>query len=857
MADDANNPFFGGTDSLQPPSPLSNLSPASLAIFNSGRPQSVQPQNAVEQYTSQIQKIAGGQSFASSIMGRGLTVDNFNSPDILNNWSQNYPYRLLVLRVTPAGNYRVVAAFRLPINPQSIRITTPYAIKTTITSQGVLEEHNGIPIKQITIKGTTGFFIAREQAGKTQQNTGILGTVFSGTLAAVQNFQSNLGSLTSTITAPAGLQGQDQSIDSNLSQSGYFQYHMLRLFIDTYVEVKKYPNTQDLRLAFEMAKDRVTYLVTPMTREEERSVASPMEYMYTIPFLAWGTVPNAGFATAVPQLDGLVANDVGSTRKLFNSLYQLRNTISAASNIVTAAHADIESNIFGPINQVILLSKDILNIPKTIADFPKSLRQSFQHSVVANWNSLKTTLQSSPNLNTSGPASPIDSGVIAAFSAKVQDITNENSGSNSFNGTSSAVFDPNTLDNITITSAIDLSQINLSAAQQASVNTAVSTALDTTNNQIMSLITNLNQLSDTLEPTITALGPLEPEWDILYQTHDTINNLYAFLADGQIRNSQNEANDASGNPNLATDALTFWDESSAANDIPFDKPVGKFSIPFPFRSTLEQLASIYLADPTKWTEIAALNGLQYPYVDEDGFTNLFIGNGSENQFNIPSGANLYVGQIIYLSSTTQSPQKRKITKIAEITTTNFLITVDGASNLEFFTSVDQAQMKAYLPYTINSMKQIYIPLQSQPTQNELNTKPLTFIDDDINLVKFSRIDWLLDSNFDLAITQDGFVNLAFGKTNLIQAAVLKLKTPAQSLLLHPEYGAIIEIGENMADFDPKTAIESINTSFTSDERFNTPSSVQITQQSGVITVSVVVSVAQGNGVLPITVPLSQ
>src|SRR5665213_633945 len=147
-----------------------------------------------------IQKIVGEQQFTfnGGLMGRGLTLDNFNSSAALTVWKQSYPYRLLDLRVHSDGHYGVIAEFRLPINPQELTITTPFAIKTTITSQGVLEEHNGIPIKMIKIRGTTGFWISRPSAPKSTGNSSILGTVFGGTIQAAQGVQNQLGKLTSS-----------------------------------------------------------------------------------------------------------------------------------------------------------------------------------------------------------------------------------------------------------------------------------------------------------------------------------------------------------------------------------------------------------------------------------------------------------------------------------------------------------------------------------------------------------------------------------------------------------------------------------------------------------------------------------
>lgn len=51
-----------------------------------------------------------------------------------------------------------------------------------------------------------------------------------------------------------------------------------------------------------------------------------------------------------------------------------------------------------------------------------------------------------------------------------------------------------------------------------------------------------------------------------------------------------------------------------------------------------------------------------------------------------------------------------------------------------------------------------------------------FKDEDADLIRMSKIDFLLDSSGDLAFTSDGFLNLSYGKQNLIQQAKLKVLT---------------------------------------------------------------------------------
>lgn len=354
---------------------------------------------------------------------------------------------------------------------------------------------------------------------------------------------------------------------------------------------------------------------------------------------------------------------------------------------------------------------------------------------------------------------------------------------------------------------ISPSDLNLSTQQQTAIESVRQNALNTTNeNKINLLISNLKDLNKALEPIITTLPPLEPEWDLLYSIQDTITNLYSITSNGFSKETPTETNNANSNPSAATNVIDYWNQNLQNNNVNFQSPTAKIYIPFPFRGTLEQLAANYLGDATRWGEIAALNGLQSPYIDEDGFYRNLVVNGNTNDIIVDSAKDLFVGQTIYISSDTQQQTKRKIQKISEVSSKQFIITVDGSPNMGNYTSSDNAKMKAYLPYTVNSMMQIAIPVQGSPTE-ESQTKSLPFLKDDLESVSFSKVDILLDPNYDLAITSDGFANLAYGKTNLIQAAKLKLATVPGTVILNPEYGAGIELGGSTAELGLESQIK--------------------------------------------------
>jgi hypothetical protein len=763
-------------------------------------------------------------------------LDNFatsNSSDIL----KSYPYVLSVIDTTNGSNF-VIAQFRLPINPQELTIQTPFAIKTTVTSGGIIEEHNGAPIKLITLNGTTGGVINREVNNQTKPNNGI----FGGTLTA---FNEAVASATALVS-------QSKPDNSNvipIENTGYYQMHILDMFLNTYAEIKKSAGTQGLRMVLSIPKDKVNYIITPQALMKRRSVQSPMEYMYSLQALAWATIDlnNVDFSENKKRRE-ISASNQDTFKNVLNKFRDLRNVISDFQNVVTAVGGDIRNNIIDPANTIIYAAKDILGVPKSIADMTESLRTSAFPSLAANWESLKADL--------SNPY-PLEDAIMAKIRRENSDYTqNTTSVSLAEADPKNSVDTSSILSNSRLMDQINISSLDLNQHQIDALDDLSTQASNINSNTINKMIGNLNSLYSKLEPMILERDPMDEEWGLLYSIKDAITSLHPLVATTAFNISQNDATLAQ-DPFLSKTAMQFWQGVSEQNGIIFNKPEGKFSIPFPFKSSLEQLASIYLNDPKRWTEIAALNNLQYPYIDEDGFSYSLLSNGADNQFNISSNVNLYVGQTIYLSSNTQLLSKRKITQIFEVSNDNIIISVDGPMNLDQFKIIDNAKMKAYLPYTVNSLCNIFIPTSQAPSdQNTEESKPITYLNDTIDSIKFSKIDLLLDDNFDLAITKSGFANLAYGNTNLIQAAKIKLKTPQRTLMLHPNFGAGIEIGSSTADLNLSNTLKNMSRSFTADPRFRSPSSIQLRVDGSAVFADLVVPVNNGNGVLPITLPLS-
>src|ERR1035438_7067766 len=87
------------------------------------------------------------------------------------------PYQLIVLEAetdsTNTTSYKPYLdwQFTLPLPPESFSISNPFAMVLTPTLAGVVEENNGLPIRMISIRGTTGYLPMRA-SGASRSDTG-------------------------------------------------------------------------------------------------------------------------------------------------------------------------------------------------------------------------------------------------------------------------------------------------------------------------------------------------------------------------------------------------------------------------------------------------------------------------------------------------------------------------------------------------------------------------------------------------------------------------------------------------------------------------------------------------------------
>lgn len=339
-------------------------------------------------------------------------------------------------------------------------------------------------------------------------------------------------------------------------------------------------------------------------------------------------------------------------------------------------------------------------------------------------------------------------------------------------------------------------------------------------------------------PIVTNNTPTDNDFEILFN----LNELATVLDQLAVSRTINPQNPTS---------MEYVAGLARKSGLAFTVPTSKFAIPMPYGVTLERLALMYLNDPDRWIEIATLNGLQEPYIDEEGFKLYFVTNGDGNVLYVNDKTNLYINQVVWISSNNQRRSKRTVTNLREIYPGNVEVTLSGDANLDLFTTSAQAVLESFLPGTVNSQQIIYIPSNDPaPADQQLIDVPGVDVFDP--LLQISGMDLLLTQDGDLAITEDGDCRIAYGLQNIIQTVKLALTTPQGSLLMHPEYGLKLEVGMSTADVNADDILKSAVQMFENDPTFTGVHSAQVNKDGPGIQVTLVIGISGITQLVPIT-----
>ena len=806
-------------------------------------------------------------------------------------WDKLVPYRLLVIdtangntvvngdtpeevSIIPLGNGTLSLQsidtsweFRLPITPQQLSISDAYSINTSATLRGVLEEHSGVRFKNITIQGSFGVWPGRASITQPPGTPSILQSVFGGTIAAAQNVATQFSSILNAATSgsfaskPVTVRPENETAPSPEAGgvgTGYYQTLMLSQFLEQYAEAKRDPKNAGWRLVFDIIKQNQSFVVTPMGFTWTENVNRPMEINYNLQLKAWRRINLQ--ETLVDEPLSVTTLSPGILQQIVNTISAAQNTAAAATSLIGSVRSDVD-NILNIIRQTGILAKQLAGVALAASDLPAQLTSDAK-STISNF-----LAAISPSTIT-GSAATDNTTLINLNNIKAVHRTSEGLSSSAVSdgqlgpsAASSAPLNPsntvfsNPLQNPMLFSQVPVNSLTLNSAQQKAlqnelnrVNSFTIADLKAMRSTILTLTVQLansfgsgNAYYSTLFNQPLPIVRAEPmtldEYDILQSFYDLLQSYDILTATNQFDNDQ------------ILNSMEYVNALAATSSIEFSIPNSKIQVPVPFGLTMEQIAMRYLGDPQRWLEVATLNNLREPYLDESGFQYRLLSNADGRNIVVGSNDDLFVGQTVFLNSTTQTPTARTILDIVTLSQTSFLLTLDGLDNLETFTIADQAYIQAYLPGTVNSQNVVWMPSDlPAPVDDQINIPSSVA---NTKLVGLSKVDWLLDPYGDLAVDNVGDFRLAAGITNLIQALSIKFNTKLKTSLLNPTFGLGFKVGSMNSDVNVNDLYGQIQRLITADPRFSGISGLQVTLNGPALGISLGVGLAGIQGVFPV------
>jgi len=783
-------------------------------------------------------------------------------------WSRAYPYQLIVVERQDDNTYVPKTAtngtswvFSLPIPPESLRISMPFAVTGTVTLNGYVEEHGGAPIRMIHIHGTTGVLFGRTNAQSPVSSFGP--SIFGGTLAAVSATataaqligasQSVAAAALNTVTDADFTPGADLE-----TLTGYYQMRLMTLFLEAYLQLKKTKEGRTARLALTTWKEEAVWLVTP-TGEfvVDKNSKNAFKYDYDLTLKAYKRI-QIGNGNAGSVVDYVpVQKDPSKLASLLQTASQVRAVVQDASATIAAVGGDVQNGLYEPMRELTLFAKDALSVPLAVADMPDSIVQAMKPAIL--------DLMSTP-----GAVQRIFTNGITAVADAVNDLLDLAAEQTGDPGTLQSrdahpANDPFLVpsDNYNLFNGINVGDLRL----QPKVTVAVATertrvrkltgvdfqkrhdAIDATS----TLFANAIGLgSDTFNETYGILAtptvleqPTDQDYDVLF----SLSQLQIEF-ERLIVNTDNDLN-----PKL--DSIAAVAGLAARSGIAFTTPKSKFAVPFPYGSTIEMLAARYLGDPLRFHEIVALNGLQSPYVDEEGFELPLLINGADSIVMVSDTSYLRVVQPVWISSRGTVRTCRRITKIVHLSPTQHLITVDGLPNMNLYTVLAGATLQGFLPNTVNSQQIIYIPSDQDPQSNEdFRTRSVVGVDSYDPLLAIGGIDFLLTPKNDLVVTPDGDTRWAVGLTNIVQKVRLAVSTRRGTLLGHPQYGLPLAPGMSIADLSATDIARATQDLFNGDPTFSGVKAANVSLSGPLAQLGIAVSIAATSQTIPIGLDVS-
>lgn len=435
--------------------------------------------------------------------------------------------------------------FVLPINPEELKQSEPFAILISPTQRGVISEHNGIVFKDLSISGTTGQRLSNQR-------------------------------------------------------TGYEVFIQLRNFFRSYGQLKKDPTNRNTQLLFINRKDNETLIVEPTSFNLDRTKEAPFLYRYNIIFRVLGLRQPILAPSFLGNFFGKFINTVNKVNELISNTW---GTITSNIQILKGIGSEYKAAILFPYERTRLAFKSYQNKSFNLSDLTTNIKtQLSTKTIVAFLSEAKTQKQN---------------GSVALATTKIPVDIPKFVDDNGYRA----------LSIIPTEAQEDLPISFLSVDESSLLRDEIDIVKKTTKQEYQTYLDDLLSFIDDASEKFNILPTgynefigrsnafsVDPNKQIQLNELDTLEALQKIqlvyeliLANNFIFNDtintffQNVRNNYDGN--LSIDTPTSVDE-----------------IYLPSNKTLEDLAAEYLGTAERWIEIALVNNLLPPYIDEASTT---------------------------------------------------------------------------------------------------------------------------------------------------------------------------------------------------------------------------------------------
>jgi hypothetical protein len=792
---------------------------------------------------------------------------------ILPNWNKLFPYQLLLLKSDQTGKYSsdsILARFTLPIPPESMTVSMPFAINMAVTGGSILEEHNGVPMRTISLSGSTGVLPLRGSVATPNSFDSSAASILAGTVSAgrqISNAAATAFNLLGQLSAPVNVNSKTEMAESKgaytlLESTGFAQIQLLQRFLEAYAQRKKV-GEPNLRLAFASWKDGEVYLVTPVSFDRSRSANSPLEYRYSLSLKAWRRIViQDGSPGAFVDNPVIQSRDPNRLAIINNTIEQSQRALEAVRGTLEGMRADIQNVVYTPVRELAVFVKDALGIAWTAADLPASIIRDLEEPILEAAGTAAgvrqlSGLPSQFGQTTSSAVAQLNSDFASwsVMSSKDQTVSgNTNNPRPRGSPANNALKNPGPY--YDFFSTIKLGALNLRSstrskieAERQRVRAFQRADFEERRAAIISTLADICDIVGAGDSTYnstygravstTTRIPTDDEWSAIFNLSEIAQQFDYMACSYNVDYNQ-------------TTSMDYMAGLAAGSGIAFTVPRSKFAVPMPYGVTLEQLSTRYLGTPDRWLEIASLNGLESPYVDEVGFKLPFLVNGIGRTVLVSNSSNLFIGQRVWLVSAGQSREQRRIVDLS-VGTTQTIVTLDGDEDLSKFAVVSGAYIQAFLPNTVNSLQQIYIPSDTDPAEEDWKTKSIPGLDEFDPIIKVGGVSLLLNDYNDIVIAPDGSTRLATGMTNITQKIRLALATRKGTLARHPDYGIGLKPGVSSADISAQDILARFQDFFKGDPSFTGISNVSIAKNANSVVARMTVGISGVSQYVPIQV----